>query len=121
MNSMLINIDVAEIEKAERFYVAAFDLRVGRRIDKDVVELLGFPSPIFLLEKKEGSLPFESAPFTRAFQRHWTPVHLDIVVDSIEIAVKKAVIAGGIFESGVHDALGAKLLYFQTRLETAFV
>ena len=37
---VLINIDVPDLERAERFYVAALGLRVGRRFE-GVVELLG--------------------------------------------------------------------------------
>ncbi len=112
MNSILINIDVSDIKVGQNFYVNAFDLKVGRRIDEDVVELLGFPSPIFLLEKKEGTAPFEGSSQLRSFKRHWTPVHLDIIVDSIEAAVEKTKAAGGVFESGIHSAPWGKIALF---------
>jgi predicted enzyme related to lactoylglutathione lyase len=112
MNSLLINIDVSDIQIATNFYMKAFDLKEGRRLDEDVVELLGFPSPIFLLEKKEGTAPFEGAPHPRSFKRHWTPVHLDIVVESIEEAVERTKAAGGIFESGIHSAPWGKIALF---------
>lgn len=120
MSSILINIDVSDIKKATKFYVAAFGLKIGRRIDDDVIELLGFASPIFLLEKKDGSMPFEKATVPRSFQRHWTPIHLDIVVDSIEPAVEKAKAAGGIFESGIHSAPWGKIALFSDPFGNGF-
>lgn len=120
MSSILINIDVSDINWATKFYVEAFGLKIGRKIDDDVVELLGFPSPIFLLQKKEGSLPFENAEIPRSFQRHWTPVHLDVVVDSIELAVDRAKTAGGVCESGIHSAPWGKIALFSDPFGNGF-
>jgi catechol 2,3-dioxygenase-like lactoylglutathione lyase family enzyme len=44
--SFLLNIDVPDVAAAERFYVAAFGLRPGRRFGEDFVELLGWPAPV---------------------------------------------------------------------------
>jgi predicted enzyme related to lactoylglutathione lyase len=101
MRQLLINIDVPNLEEATRFYTQAFDLRVGRKIGDEVVELLGFPSPIFLLENQDGSEPYDNAPAARTYKRHWTPIHLDIVVDDADNAVTKARAAGAKVESEV--------------------
>jgi hypothetical protein len=52
---LLLNIDVPDIAVAERFYVAAFGLQRGRRFGEDFVELLGWPAPVYLLQKPAGS------------------------------------------------------------------
>jgi predicted enzyme related to lactoylglutathione lyase len=112
MQSVLINIDVSDLKAAARFYVDAFGLKVGRRFGGDGLELIGFPAPIYLLQKNEGSLPFANSGTPRSFQRHWTPVHLDIVVNSIGDAVKKAQAAGAKLESGPNDAPYGKIALF---------
>ena len=37
----------------------------------------------------------------RTYERHWTPVHLDVVVDDVEAAVERAVRAGGALERAI--------------------
>jgi catechol 2,3-dioxygenase-like lactoylglutathione lyase family enzyme len=54
--SLLLNIDVPDVEAAQRFYTEAFGLKVGRRFGADFVELLGWPAPIYLLTKKAGTV-----------------------------------------------------------------
>jgi catechol 2,3-dioxygenase-like lactoylglutathione lyase family enzyme len=43
MAPVLINIDVSDLEVAERFYTAAFGLRAARRFGTDALELTGWP------------------------------------------------------------------------------
>lgn len=112
MSSILINIDVPDIEKAIQFYTQAFDLKVGRRFDEDFIELLGFPSPLYLLKKDEGSLPSAKAAHARTYKRHWTPVHMDVVVDSIETAIQKANSAGATQETETCKATYGKIAMF---------
>jgi predicted enzyme related to lactoylglutathione lyase len=95
---ILVNIDVPDLDKALAFYQQAFGLSVGRRLGEGVVELLGASSAIYLLAKSEGSVPSPFTPQRRRYQRHWTPVHLDFVVDDIEVAFDKAVAAGATVE-----------------------
>jgi catechol 2,3-dioxygenase-like lactoylglutathione lyase family enzyme len=57
---ILVNIDVADLARAERFYTAAFDLQVARRFGTGGVELVGGSSAIYLLEKAAGSQASES-------------------------------------------------------------
>ncbi|WP_229457841.1 VOC family protein [Massilia glaciei] len=93
-----MNLDVDDLDKATRFYVAAFGLRVGRRFGDFGVELLGGPAPIYVLFKPQGSHAASTTAQTRNYARHWTPMHLDVVVDDIEAAVQTAVTAGAKLE-----------------------
>jgi catechol 2,3-dioxygenase-like lactoylglutathione lyase family enzyme len=102
----LINIDVPDIEKAERFYVDGLGLNVGRRFD-GWLELLGGPAPIYLLGKPAGS-PTPGA--VREYHRHWTPLHLDIVVDDVDAALAKALGAGALQEGPVRDAVWGRIV-----------
>jgi predicted enzyme related to lactoylglutathione lyase len=106
---LLINIDVDDLERAADFYVRAFGLHVGRRFGMDGIELLGGPAPIYLLAKAAGSQASPAAPQQRDYQRHWTPVHLDVVVDDIEAAVARALAAGATLEQQVRTSSWGKL------------
>ena len=97
----LINVDVDDLDKATHFYQTAFGLKVGRRFGDDGVELLGSSAPIYLLVKAGGTAVSSSTPLRRSYDRHWTPVHLDFVVDEIESAVRRAVDAGARLESPI--------------------
>jgi catechol 2,3-dioxygenase-like lactoylglutathione lyase family enzyme len=88
---VLINIDVPDLEKAQRFYCDALALRVGRRF-KGFTELLGPTAPVYLLEVPG-----------RDYARHWTPVHLDFVVADLPAAIRRARAAGAILETGIRS------------------
>jgi predicted enzyme related to lactoylglutathione lyase len=100
MTKVLINIDVDDIAKAETFYTQALDLNIGRRFDQDFVELLGDSCVFYLLQKAEGTKIYPSAKQGRSYARHWTPVHIDFVVDDIEATRKKLEREGAIFSEG---------------------
>jgi predicted enzyme related to lactoylglutathione lyase len=98
--NLLVNLDVDDLDKAVRFYTSVFGLTVGRRLGAVGLEMLGCSSLIYLLVKSAtGSA--ETTSQVRTYQRHWTPVHLDFVVDEIEPAVERAVLAGALLEKPV--------------------
>ena len=99
--TFLLNIDVPDVETGVRFYTTAFGLKVGRRFGTDFVELLGWPAPVYLLTKAAGTVG--AGGDLRRYARHWTPVHPDIVVDDVDKAVERAVVAGAILEAPAKD------------------
>lgn len=99
--TVLLNIDVPDAETATTFYTAAFGLTVGRRFGSDFVELVGWPAPVYLLTKQAGTLG--AGGDRRRYDRHWTPLHLDVVVDDVDAAVARAVSAGAILEAAARD------------------
>lgn len=40
----------------------------------------------------------------RAYERHWTPLHLDFVVEDLEAAIERSLAAGGLQEEPVREA-----------------
>src|SRR4051812_30867604 len=96
---LLVNIDVDNLDEAIRFYASAFHLSVGRRFGDAGVEMMGGTSPIYLLVKPADHAISPASGQTRNYERHWTPVHLDFVVDDIEVAVGGAVTAGARLEN----------------------
>lgn len=98
---ILVNIDVDDLEKAIRFYSNAFGLHIGRRFGTFGVEMLGSSAPIYLLVKEPDTPASDTTSQVRNYDRHWTPAHLDFVVEEIESAVEKAVQAGARLEKPV--------------------
>ena len=101
MAELLVNIDVEDLDKAVAFYRDAFELTVGRRFGAFGVELRGASAAIYLLAKPAGSQAFPDAEQRRDYRRHWTPVHLDVVVPDIEAALARAEQAGALREGEV--------------------
>ncbi|MDN8664403.1 VOC family protein [Stenotrophomonas indicatrix] len=100
--SFIVNLDVPDLAAAEIFYTAAFDLRVGRRLGPGALELLGGPTPLYLLQNDAGSAATEDGD-VRDYERHWTPVHLDWVVADIDAALARAVAAGAALERPIRE------------------
>lgn len=100
--SLLVNVDVSDLETAIRFYESGIGLHLERRLfDGTVAEMGGSSSLVYLLEKPRGSSPSPATAQLRDYRRHWTPVHLDFVVADLESAVDRARGAGASVEGGV--------------------
>lgn len=97
-------IDVEDLERAIAFYQQALGLTVGRRLGPHWAELLGGSSPIDLLAKPAGTRATVAADAVRDYARHWTPVHLDVVVADVEQAVERARHAGAVLERDIQDS-----------------
>jgi catechol 2,3-dioxygenase-like lactoylglutathione lyase family enzyme len=110
MHSLLINIDVPELEAGISFYTRAFGLRLSRRLGRGFAELSGGGAPIYLLENAAGSVPFRGASVRRDYARHWTPVHLDFVVGDVEEALAQALGAGAEQESEITEHAYGRLV-----------
>ncbi|RYY51731.1 MAG: VOC family protein, partial [Comamonadaceae bacterium] len=67
-------------------------------------ELLGGTGPIDLLANAAGTAPLGPQHAQRRdYARHWTPVHLDFVVQGIDAAVQRLVAAGATLERPIAD------------------
>jgi catechol 2,3-dioxygenase-like lactoylglutathione lyase family enzyme len=106
--NLLVNIDVDDLEKATRFYCDGLGLNVGRRFD-GWIELTGASARIYLLPKAAGTAVSPTTGEKRAYERHWTPVHLDFIVSDIGKAVERAMAAGATRERDVTDHAYGKL------------
>jgi catechol 2,3-dioxygenase-like lactoylglutathione lyase family enzyme len=109
MVRLIVNLDVDDLPRGERFYTRALGLRVGRRFGAAGVELLGAEVPVYLLAAAAGTAPFPGAARARDYGRHWTPAHLDFAVDDVEAAVAQAVAAGAVVERPVAQHAYGKL------------
>ena len=105
---LLVNIDVPDLAAAERFYVEAFGLTASRRFGDGGVELTGWPAPVYLLVKAPGTVG--AGGELRRYERHWSPVHLDVVVADIEAALARAVAAGARPETEIRTAAWGRIV-----------
>jgi predicted enzyme related to lactoylglutathione lyase len=105
---LLVNIDVPDLARAVAFYAQAFGLTVTRRFGAKAIELSGWPVRLYLLQQPEGSIG--AAESARHYDRHWTPVHLDVVVDDIEAALSRAVAAGARPETKIRTVVWGKIV-----------
>ena len=108
----IINIDVPDLAPAIDFYRAALGLELKRVLDGDTAELGGASSTLYLLQKPAGSSPKKDVGEERRYARHWTPVHVDFVVDDVEAAANRALAAGARQESGCVEWRGSKCITF---------
>ena len=107
-----ICIDVDNMERAVEFYTKALGLRTGRRFKSDFVEILGAGSPIDLLFNEAGTHPIArgyGSESVRSYQRHWTPVHLDFVVEDIDEAVARLQRHGAALEMPVTERIWGRI------------
>jgi len=110
--NILINIDVPELTSAIDFYQAALGLKIGRVINDDIAELTGASSMIYLMRKAAGSNPAPNSVDQRRYTRHWTPAHLDFVVDDVQKAARRAIQAGAQQEGECVEWMGSKCISF---------
>jgi len=109
---LLVNIDVPDLQAGVDFYCAALPLTLGRILDEDVAELVGAASLVYLLQKAASSAPVTGVVHERDYRRHWTPVHLDFVVEDIDQAAKRAILAGAVPESDCVEWRGSRCVSF---------
>jgi predicted enzyme related to lactoylglutathione lyase len=110
MVSLLVNVDVPDLDAGVAFYTRALGLTVGRRLGPTVVELLGATSPMYLIEKPAGSVPSPGAA-GRDYARHWTPVHVDVAVGDLDEALQRAETAGAARERTVETHAWGRIAY----------
>ncbi len=104
MTSISFSIDVPNIEEGVRFYAEAFGFsKAGQPAPGVAVMKLG-TTTFCLLEKRAGSRPSPKTQEVRRYERHWTPVHLDIHVEDLTAARARAVRAGAVEEQVFENA-----------------
>lgn len=96
---LIASIDVDDLDRAVVFYTRGLGFVEQRRLFNGMAsELSAGSSLVYLLAESAGTAPFPGSTETRRYSRHWTPVHLDLVVPDIEVAVARAVAAGATLE-----------------------
>ena len=94
-----ISIDVPNVEQAITFYTQALGC-TGPLKKQGLKTLNAGNVDLYLLDKEADTCPLPHGDAKRSYERHWTPIHLDFLVDDVAGAVKKIVELGGTSEGG---------------------
>jgi uncharacterized glyoxalase superfamily protein PhnB len=101
MVELRVCVDVDDLDRAIAFYCAALGLAARRRLGDEWAELAGATSVIDLLVRSAGTPASPRAVAPRSYDRHWTPVHLDVTVTDLDSALRRALDAGAVLEQEV--------------------
>ncbi len=112
MPSLILNIDVPDIDAGIAFYSEAFGLTVGRRFDSAFVELLGAEVKLYLLQKASGTSIGPAGADVRRYERHWSPIHPDFVVEDIRAATERVLAAGAKQEAEINETPYGQIAMF---------
>ena len=109
MISIGLSVDVPDMKDGIRFYSEAFGFsKKAEPVPGVVVMRLG-DFEMCLLEKAAGSSPSAQTKDKRHYERHWTPVHMDIHVDNLKESLANAIKAGAkqeqVFENPEHGSV----------------
>lgn len=77
------------------------DERAHHAHAESAAEMLAGSTLVYLTRKPAGTPPFPGSTETRRYSRHWTPVHLDLVVPDMKYAVARAEAAGARLEGSI--------------------
>jgi predicted enzyme related to lactoylglutathione lyase len=97
--SVHVSIDVPELEAGLRFYGAVFGFVETARPFPTMAILDANNLTVCMHEKAAGSRPAPSGPDTRRYERHWTPVHLDLHVQDFDAVLDAVRAHGGAIEN----------------------
>jgi len=97
MANISVCIDVPEMDKAIKFYTEALGFKL---VDKkeQYSELTSDGLKIYLSEYAAGTNPLVVGKDVRNYERHWTPVHIDINVPDIGKSLSLIEELGGVKE-----------------------
>jgi len=102
---LLVNIDVPDLDRGVGFYRDGLGFVLRRWLfGHTVAELTCASVSCFLIEKRPGTHPVSGHDATRHYAPHWTPLHLDLVVPDVDLALTRAIAAGARIESPAADA-----------------
>jgi predicted enzyme related to lactoylglutathione lyase len=87
-------IEVGELTAGIDFYCRGLGLTLKRRLSPGWIELAGANLPVFLLADRPPLADLGSRQVARSYERHWTPVHLDFIVDDLDETVSRLVALG---------------------------
>jgi predicted enzyme related to lactoylglutathione lyase len=96
--SVSVSVDVPDLEEGIRFYGEAFGFEKVSGPCPGVAVMRADGAQLLLLAKHAGTAPCPAPGATRHYERHWTPVHIDIHVDEFKPALARAINAGAVQE-----------------------
>lgn len=106
MARISICIDVADHDQALAFYTGALGFELVKK-GPEYSELSADGTTVYLAPRQPGSNPLITGEAARNYERHWTPVHLDVIVDDLDQCVSSVEALGGVKEGEKHGDWGS--------------
>ena len=97
--SVHVSIDVPSLAAALPFYERVFGFVEKARPFATMAILDANNVTICVHEKSAGSRPTPRGPDVRRYERHWTPVHLDLHVPDLDAVLERLRAEGGVVEN----------------------
>lgn len=94
-------IEVTTAEAGIAFYCDGLGLTVRRRYSPGWIELGGANMPVFLLADRPSTVDLGDRMAARDYERHWTPVHLDFIVEDLDAMLERLTERGGRLDRAV--------------------
>lgn len=94
-----VSIDVPDLDAGLRFYGAVFGFVETARPFATMAIVDAHTMTVCMHQKPAGSAPAPGSDDVRRYDRHWTPVHLDLHVDDFDATVDAVRAAGGVVEA----------------------
>jgi predicted enzyme related to lactoylglutathione lyase len=96
-------IEVTEPARGLSFYCEGLGLKLKRQLSPRWFELTGANLPVFLLANRPEFADLGGRKVQRSYERHWTPVHLDFIVDDLDATVPRLIALGGSLDRPVKN------------------
>jgi len=94
-----VSIDVPDLEAGLRFYASVFGFAETARPFPTMAILDANNVTVCMHAKPAGSKSSPAGADVRRYERHWTPVHLDLHVREFDAALEKVRAEGGTIEN----------------------
>lgn len=106
-----VSIDVPDLHRGLRFYRAVFGFEERARPFPTMAILDANNVTVCMHEKAAGTAPSPGSPDARRYERHWTPVHLDLHVSDFDAVLAAVRAEGGVIENELRQ-VGPKPVAF---------
>jgi predicted enzyme related to lactoylglutathione lyase len=97
--SVHLSIDVPNLEAGLRFYGNVFGFREKARPFPTMAILDANNLTVCMHEKAAGTKSSPGGSDVRRYERHWTPVHVDVHVEDLDAVLEKLRAEGGLVET----------------------
>lgn len=97
--SVHVSIDVPNLDAGLRFYAAVFGFVERSRPFPTMAVLDANNLSVCMHEKPAGTKSSVGSEERRHYERHWTPVHLDIHVEDFDAVLERVRASGGVVEN----------------------
>jgi predicted enzyme related to lactoylglutathione lyase len=97
--SVHVSIDVPDLEAGLRFYVEVFRFVETARPFPTMAILDANNVTVCMHEKQAGTKSSSVGSEQRHYERHWTPVHIDVHVEDFDAVLERVRARGGTIEN----------------------